>query len=79
MPAIRRAAAFVRGRRSQLLQLFGHTGDMEILGYTIAVVMTLAMVGAFFYVFLWAARKDGEADLATQRKLGFRRKTPLGL
>jgi nitrogen fixation-related uncharacterized protein len=52
---------------------------MEILGYTVAVVVSLAMVGAFFYIFFWAARKDGEEDLATQRKLGFRRKTRLGL
>jgi nitrogen fixation-related uncharacterized protein len=52
---------------------------MEILGYTIAVVVSLAMVGAFFYVFFWAARKDGEEDLATQRKLGLRRKSRLGL
>jgi len=52
---------------------------MEILGYTIAVIVSLAMVAAFFYVFFWAARKDGEEDLATQRKLGIRRKTRLGL
>ncbi len=52
---------------------------MEILGYAVAVVVSLAMAGAFFYIFAWAARKDGEEDLATQRKLGFRRKSRFGL
>jgi hypothetical protein len=52
---------------------------MEIVGYVIASLASLAMVAVFFYVFAWAARKDGEKDLATQRKLGIRRKTRLGL
>ena len=41
----------------------------------IVVIVTLAVVG---YVFVWAARKDGEADQAVQRRLGIRRKTRLG-
>ncbi|HWB22378.1 MAG TPA: hypothetical protein VG652_05780 [Gaiellaceae bacterium] len=52
---------------------------MEIIGYVIASLVSLAMVVVFFYVLFWAARKDGDKDLATQRKLGFRRKTRLGL
>jgi len=56
-----------------------HYEAMEILAYVIAGLVSLAMVAAFFYVFIWAARKDGDKDLATQRKLGFRRKTRLGL
>lgn len=52
---------------------------MEILGYVIAAIVSLAMVVVFFSIFFWAARKDGEEDLATQRRLGFRRKTRLGL
>ena len=52
---------------------------MEILGYVIAGIVSLAIVVVFFKVFFWAARKDGEEDLATQRKLGIRRKTRLGL
>jgi hypothetical protein len=35
----------------------------------------LAVVG---YLFVWAARKDGEDDRALQRRLGIRRKTRLG-
>jgi nitrogen fixation-related uncharacterized protein len=52
---------------------------MEILEYGIAGVVSVAIVVVFFRVFFWAARKDGEEDLATQRKLGIRRKTRLGL
>ena len=52
---------------------------MEILEYTIAGIVSLAMIVVFFRILFWAARKDGEEDLATQRKLGFRRKTRLGL
>jgi hypothetical protein len=52
---------------------------MEALGYVIATLVSLAVAAAFFAVFVWAARKDGDEDLAVQRRLGFRRKTRLGL
>jgi hypothetical protein len=52
---------------------------MVILAWTISIIVSLAMVVAFFWVFFWAARQDGEKDVATQRKLGIRRKTRLGL
>jgi anaerobic C4-dicarboxylate transporter len=42
---------------------------------TISVALTAAVV---FGVFIWAARKDGEEDRATQRRLGIRRRTRLG-
>jgi hypothetical protein len=41
----------------------------------IILVIPLAVVG---YLFVWAARKDGEEDQALQRRLGIRRKTRLG-
>jgi hypothetical protein len=41
----------------------------------VILVIPLAVVG---YLFVWAARKDGEEDLALQRRLGIRRKTRLG-
>jgi hypothetical protein len=41
----------------------------------VLVVVPLAIVGV---VFVWAARKDGEADQAVQRRLGIRRRTRLG-
>jgi hypothetical protein len=38
------------------------------------------LIGAFVVAaFVWAAKKDGEEDKATQKRLGFRRKTRLGL
>jgi hypothetical protein len=42
---------------------------------TIIVFIPLAIVG---YVFIWAARKDGEEDKAVQARLGIRRRTRLG-
>ena len=44
------------------------------------IVIATAAVGAvvMFALFLWAARKDGEADRALQDRLGIRRKTRLG-
>ena len=41
----------------------------------IILVIPLAVVG---YLFVWAARKDGEEDRALQRRTGIRRKTRLG-
>jgi len=41
----------------------------------VAVVSAAVVIGAF----VWAARKDGEEDLAVQRRLGIRRKTRIGL
>jgi hypothetical protein len=41
----------------------------------IVLVIPLAVVG---YLFVWAARKDGEEDRALQRRLGIRRRTRLG-
>ena len=42
---------------------------------TVLVCIPLVVVG---YVFIWAARKDGEEDQALQRRLGTRRRTRLG-
>ena len=38
------------------------------------------LAGAIFvgWLFVWAAKKDGEEDAAMQRRLGIRRKTRLG-
>jgi hypothetical protein len=52
---------------------------MEILLLVIVSVFSLALVAFVMYLFVWAARKDGEEDRALQRKLGIRRKTRLGL
>jgi hypothetical protein len=44
----------------------------------IVAVVSLAGSGLVIYLFIWAARKDGEADRAVQKKLGIRRKSRLG-
>jgi nitrogen fixation-related uncharacterized protein len=46
----------------------------------VAILATLSAVMTALFVlglFLWAARKDGEYDRATQRRLGIRRRTRL--
>jgi hypothetical protein len=44
----------------------------------LVVLVSLAGVVAVAIAFVWAARKDGEQDEATQRRLGIRRRTRLG-
>jgi type IV secretory pathway TrbD component len=52
---------------------------MASVVYVIAALFSVALFGFVIYMFVWAARKDGEEDRAVQRKLGIRRKTRLGL
>jgi hypothetical protein len=47
----------------------------EIVFVVIVVAAPLAVVG---WLFVWAAKKDGEDDRALQRRLGIRRRTRLG-
>jgi hypothetical protein len=42
------------------------------------VVILIVPLAVVLYLFVWAARKDGEEDRALQRRLGIRRKTRLG-
>ena len=42
---------------------------------SIALGVNVAIVGAMF---VWGAKKDGEYDRATQRRLGIRRRTRMG-
>jgi hypothetical protein len=49
------------------------------IGLEIVVsLLTALTVVAVLALFVWAARKDGEDDLAVQRRLGIRRRTRLG-
>ena len=41
----------------------------------VSLVLNVVLVAALF---VWAAKKDGEYDDATQRRLGIRRRTRLG-
>ncbi|HSS74598.1 MAG TPA: hypothetical protein VLK53_13630 [Gaiellaceae bacterium] len=48
---------------------------LGILLSVVAFVSAAVVIGAF----VWAARKDGEEDLAVQERTGIRRKTRIGL
>jgi hypothetical protein len=47
----------------------------EIVVVALVFGVPLVVVGV---VFVWGARKDGEADREVQRRLGIRRRTRLG-
>jgi hypothetical protein len=48
---------------------------LEVVVILVLFAVPLAIVG---YMFVWAAKRDGEADRAVQRRLGIRRRTRLG-
>ena len=52
---------------------------MDIVLWIISLVVVLIVGAVVIGGFIWAAKKDGEEDLATQKRLGFRRKTRMGL
>jgi hypothetical protein len=47
------------------------------LGLVIAAVSVATFAGVV-WLFIWAAKKNGEEDRAIQRRLGIRRRTRLG-
>ena len=51
---------------------------MKLAAEIVALVILIAPLAVVGYLFIWAARKDGEEDRALQRRLGIRRKTRLG-
>jgi hypothetical protein len=51
---------------------------MNLAAEIVAVVILVVPLAVVGYLFVWAARKDGEDDRALQRRLGIRRKTRLG-
>ena len=51
---------------------------MEIAALVVASLVALASAVAVLWLFVWAARKDGEHDRAVQRRLGIRRRTRIG-
>jgi uncharacterized membrane protein (DUF485 family) len=46
-------------------------------GVVVAVLVVVSAV-VVIALFVWAARKDGDADTTLQRRLGIRRRTRLG-
>ena len=51
---------------------------MTVAAEVVVVLVTVLLTAIVFWLFVWAAKKDGEADRAVQRRLGIRRKTRLG-
>jgi hypothetical protein len=51
---------------------------MTLAAEVFVVVILIVPLAVVLYLFVWAARKDGEEDRALQRRLGIRRKTRLG-
>jgi hypothetical protein len=51
---------------------------MNLAAEIVVLVILLVPLAVVLYLFVWAARKDGEEDRALQRRLGIRRKTRLG-
>jgi hypothetical protein len=51
---------------------------MKLAAEIVIVVILVVPLAVVLYLFVWAARKDGEEDRALQRRLGIRRKTRLG-
>jgi hypothetical protein len=51
---------------------------MKLAAEIAVVVILFVPLAIVLYLFIWAARKDGEEDRALQRRLGIRRKTRLG-
>jgi hypothetical protein len=52
-------------------------GVSTFLGIVLAAVSVITFA-AVIWLFIWAAKKDGEDDRAIQRRLGIRRRTRLG-
>jgi hypothetical protein len=51
---------------------------MTVAAMIIVVVRGALTVAVVIGVFIWAAKKDGEEDRATQKRLGIRRRIRLG-
>jgi hypothetical protein len=51
---------------------------MSLAVEIIATLVTVLTVVFVLGLFVWAAKKDGEADDAVQKRLGIRRRTWLG-
>ena len=49
--------------------------DLAAIVLVLLMVVPVLVVAALFF---WAARKDGQEDLALQKQLGIRRRTRLG-
>ncbi|HEY3922693.1 MAG TPA: hypothetical protein VGL76_11355 [Gaiellaceae bacterium] len=51
---------------------------MNLAAEIVMGVFVLALAIFIALIFIWAAKRDGEEDLAVQKRLGIKRKTRLG-
>ena len=58
--------------------MLGYPRVMTTAAGILLLVISVVSVVVVLAAFVWAARKDGEKDRETQRRLGFRRRTRLG-
>ena len=65
-------------QRDRVHVIVGTSGSTIALGIIITLVSVVSIV-VVLVAFVWAARKDGEEDKATQKRLGIKRKTRIGL
>ena len=56
----------------------GHHQGMDVVLAAVVVLLVVAPALLVGWLFVWAARKDGEEDRALQARLGIRRRTRLG-
>ncbi|MDP9278392.1 MAG: hypothetical protein M3P00_03155 [Gemmatimonadota bacterium] len=63
---------------SQSGSVLGNCRRMDIAAAIILVLLVLLPFVVVIALFVWAARKDGQADRALQARLGIRRRTRLG-
>ncbi len=57
----------------------GYAPRMEIVVLVLVSVVALASALGVLWLLVWGARKDGEHDRSTQKRLGIRRRTRIGL
>ena len=60
------------------LRAGGNSDGMNTAGAIVLVLLLLVPAVFVGGLFVWAARKDGQADKALQARLGIRRRTRLG-
>jgi urea transporter len=57
---------------------FGKNDGMNVALIVIVLVMLFVPFVLVAVLFVWGAAKDGQEDMAVQRRLGIRRRTRLG-
>jgi hypothetical protein len=66
-----------RGLRRGMARV-SHDVCMKLAAEIILALLVLVPAVVVLAMFVWAARKDGQADRAVQARLGIRRRTRLG-